>query len=71
VPHDRTIYRTVEKCPTTDSGWGKTKQNKKKCYILTAGGEGEVKKSAAQGKTKLLKLQPYKLTVVQLFLPGL
>jgi len=34
-------------------------------------GKGEVKKSAVHGKTKPIKLQPYKVTFVQLFLPGL
>jgi len=33
VPYNRTIYDTVEKSPTTDSGWGKTK-NKQKTKML-------------------------------------
>jgi hypothetical protein len=26
-PYNRTIFRTVEKCPTTGSGWDKRKQS--------------------------------------------
>jgi hypothetical protein len=57
VPYNRTIYRTVEKCQTTGSGWDKTKnkQKKLKCYILTAGGRGggEVKNLQLMGKLNL------------------
>jgi len=51
----------------------KQKVNKKMkmLYFNCGGRRGDnVKKSAAHGKTKPLKLQPYKLTVVQLLLPG-
>jgi hypothetical protein len=76
VPYNRTIYRTVEKCPTRGSGWRtKSEQTKKtkKLYFNCRGWRGEKrgKKSAVHGKTKFLKLQSHKLTVVQFFLPGL
>jgi hypothetical protein len=76
VPYNRTIHRAVEKKSNNRFRLGQNKNKTKKMKVLYFNcgekkGGGGLKNLQFMGKLKPSKLQSYKLTVVQLFLPGL